>query len=105
MIVKAGDGRNKEFLGVSFDVLAVGEMSMVTKMNFKKKDIVPFHRHSNEQSGYVISGKLRFIFGDFDEILKQGDTYSIPANVKHSIEVIETGTVIDFFVPPRKDYL
>ena len=34
-----------------------------------------------------------------------GDTYSIPAGVKHAIEVIETGTVIDFFTPPRKDYL
>ena len=105
MIVKSEDARKKEFLGVSFDVLAVGEMSMVTKMNFKKGDIVPFHRHSNEQSGYVVSGQLRFIFGDFDEVLKPGDSYSIPANVKHSIEVIETGTVIDFFVPPRKDYL
>ena len=31
--------------------------------------------------------------------------YSIPASIEHSIEVIETGTVIDFFVPPRKDYL
>lgn len=105
MIVKSGEGKTKEFLGVSFDVLAVGEMSMVTKMNFKKGDIVPSHRHSNEQCGYIISGKLRFIFGEFDEILNPGDTYSIPANVKHSIEVIETGTVIDFFVPPRKDYL
>ena len=105
MIVKSGDAKKKEFLGVSFDVLAIGQMSMVTKMNFKKKDIVPFHGHSNEQSGYVISGKLRFIFGEFDEILKPGDTYSIPANAKHSIEVIETGTVIDFFTPPRKDYL
>ena len=105
MIVKCGEAKKKEFLGVSFDVLAVGEMSMVTKMNFKKGDIVPFHRHSNEQSGYVISGELRFIFGESDEILKPGDTYSIPANVKHSIVVIKTGTVIDFFTPPRKDYL
>ena len=105
MIVKAADAKKKEFLGVSFDVLAVGKLSMVTKMNFKKGDIVPFHRHSNEQSGYVLSGKLRFIFGDFDEVLKPGDTYSIPANVNHAIEVIETGKVIDFFVPPRKDYL
>ena len=105
MIVKSENARKKKFLGVSFDVLAVGEMSMVTKMNFKKGDNVPFHRHANEQSGYVISGKLRFVFGDFDEILEAGDTYSIPANAKHSIEVIETGTVIDFFVPPRNDYL
>ena len=65
MIVKSGEGKINEFLGVTFDVLAVGEMSMVTKMNFKKGDIVPFHRHASEQSGYVISGSLRFIFGDF----------------------------------------
>ncbi len=70
MIVKSGEGKTKEFLGVSFDVLAVGEMSMVTKMNFKR-DIVPLHRHSNEQSGFVISGKLRFIFGQFDDFCKQ----------------------------------
>ena len=105
MIVKSADGKKKEFLGVSFDVLAVGKMSMVTKMNFKKGDSVPFHRHDNEQSGYVISGMLRFRFGEFDEILEAGDTYSIPADVKHAIDVIETGTVIDFFTPSRKDYL
>ena len=29
----------------------------------------------------------------------------VGTNVKRSIEVIETGKVIDFFVPPRKDYL
>ena len=80
-------------------------IAFVASRNFKKGDIVPFHRHSKEQSGFVISGKLRFIFGDFDEILQPGDTYSIPANLKHSIAVIETGTMIDFFVPPRKDYL
>ena len=33
MIVKSADAKAKEFLGVSFDVLAVGHMSMVTKMN------------------------------------------------------------------------
>lgn len=105
MIVKANNAKQKEFLGVSFDVLAVGDKSMVTKMNFKKGDSVPFHKHPNEQSGYVISGKYRFKFGNYNDMLGQGDTYSIPAGVKHSIEVIETGTVIDFFVPPRKDYL
>lgn len=39
----------------------------------------------------------RFKFGEFDEVLEQGDSYSIPENVKHSMEVLETGTVINFF--------
>lgn len=105
MILKSADCKKKEFLGVSFDVLAVGEKSMVTKMDFRKGDLVRSHAHPNEQSGYVISGKLRFKFGNFDEVLESGDSYSIPENVKHSIEVLETGTVIDFFSPPRKDYM
>ena len=105
MIIKAKDGKQKEFLGVSFDVLATGDKSMVAKMNFKKGDFVRFHQHPNEQSGYVVSGKYRYKFGDYDEILEQGDSYVIPANTKHSIEAMETGIVIDFFVPPRKEYL
>ncbi len=105
MIVKADEAVEKNFLGVSFDVLAVGEKSMVTKMKFKKGDVIPSHAHPNEQSGYVVSGKIRFKFSGFDEILEYGDSYSIPSNVKHSMEVLETGLVIDFFSPPRKDYL
>ena len=105
MIVKSADSKKKEFLGISFDVLAVGEKSMVTKMNFCKGDLVRSHAHPNEQSGYVVSGRLRFKFGEFDEVLEPGDSYSIPENVKHTIEVLETGTVIDFFSPPRKDYM
>ncbi|MCK5116661.1 MAG: cupin domain-containing protein [Candidatus Aegiribacteria sp.] len=105
MIIKAKDGKQKQFMGVSFDVLATGVKSMVTKMNFKKGNFVPFHKHPNEQSGYILSGKHRYKFGNYDEILEQGDSYSIPADVEHSIEAIETGLVIDIFVPPRKGYL
>jgi len=44
---------------VSFDVLAAGEKSMVARMNYKAGNHVPFHSHPNEQTGYVISGKIR----------------------------------------------
>jgi quercetin dioxygenase-like cupin family protein len=105
MIVKANDAKRREFLGVSFDVLAVGEQSMVTRMEFHEGDLVPFHSHPHEQSGYVLEGKLRLIFGETDEILEPGDSYSIPGDTAHSIEVLESGYVIDFFSPPREDYL
>lgn len=105
MIIKSKNARKREFKGVSFDVLAVGEISMVTKMNFKVGDNVPTHSHPNEQSGYVISGKYRIKFLGTDEILVSGDSYSIPQNVPHSWEVIEAGDVIDVFTPIRQDYL
>ena len=78
---------------------------MVTKMNYQKGDCVPAHSHPNEQSGYIISGKYRLKCEQFDEILESGDSYSIPMNVEHSIEIIEEGEVVDVFTPPRQDYL
>ena len=105
MIVKEKDAVKRSFLGVNFVLLAHGPKSMVTKMLYKLSDSVPIHAHPNEQSGYVISGKYRLSFQDYDCVLMPGDTYSIPANVEHSIEIIEAGEVVDFFTPPREDYL
>lgn len=105
MIVKSENAKTRQFKGVTFDVLAVGQKSMVTKMNYKVGDNVPLHSHPNEQSGFVISGKYRIKYQNNDEVLNPGDSYSIPENVEHSLEVIEDGEVIDTFIPPRQDYL
>ena len=105
MIVKSENAKNRQFKGVSFDVLAVGQKSMVTRMNYRVGDNVPLHSHPNEQSGYVISGKYRIKYQDINEVLNSGDSYSVPENVEHSWEVLEDGEVIDTFIPPRQDYL
>jgi len=105
MIVKSQDGKRKNFYGVDFIVLSHGPESMVTKMLYKFEDKVPFHNHPNEQSGYVLSGKYRIKFSGYDQEIGPGDSYSIPVNVEHSIEIIKAGEVLDFFTPPREDYL
>jgi quercetin dioxygenase-like cupin family protein len=102
MITKKENAKPCQFKGVSFDVLAVGEKSMVTKMNYQVGDNVPLHSHPNEQCGYVISGQYWIIFENDNEILNPGDSYSIPENVEHSWLVITGGEVIDVFTPPRQ---
>lgn len=104
-IVKKEDATPKQFLGVDFVVLSIGKDSMVTKMLYKPTDSVSFHKHPNEQSGYVISGKYKLKFGGEEFLLSEGDTYSLPANVEHSIEILEAGQVVDVFTPIRQDYL
>jgi quercetin dioxygenase-like cupin family protein len=104
-VVKKEDAISKQFLGVDFVVLAIGKETMVAKMLYKATDFVPFHKHPNEQSGYVISGKYKLKFGGEEYYLTIGDTYSIPADVEHSIEILEAGEVIDVFSPIRQDYL
>ena len=105
MIIKSKDSKQREFKGVHFEVLATGDKSMVTKMNYKNGDRVPPHAHPNEQSGYVISGEYVIQYGQIEDRLKPGDSYCIPENVEHSWEVIEGGEVIDVFTPPRLDYI
>jgi len=105
MIVRKEDAKKGEFSGVSFDVLSVGEKSMVAKMNYKAGDHVIPHSHPQEQSGYVISGKIQMRFDEYNEILQAGDSYSIPGGTEHNVNALEDSSVLDFFSPPRQDYL
>jgi len=105
MIVKSTESKKREFMGIDFELLSNGTKSMITKMNYKIGNKVPFHNHPNEQAGYVISGKIRIQFSGNDQLLIAGDSYVIPENEDHSIEVIEAGEVIDVFTPPREDYI
>ncbi|MDE6563624.1 MAG: cupin domain-containing protein [Muribaculaceae bacterium] len=108
IVVKRGDALKRVFKGVSLDSLAVGEKSMVTKMNYVKGNFATTHRHPHEQCGYVISGQYRLIVEaepKIDVILTAGDSYAIPGETPHSFEVIEGGEVIDVFTPHREDYL
>ncbi len=104
MIVTSEEAKSRNFLGVDFVLLSYGAESMIAKMLYKKEDKVPFHKHPNEQSGYVISGTYRIVFGAHDQRIGAGDTYTIPRDVEHRIEIIKPGEVLDVFSPPRKDY-
>lgn len=105
IIVKRADAKKRMFKGVSLDSLAVGEKTMVTKMNYVVGNYATEHMHPHEQSGYVISGKYLMTVEKEEYILEAGDSYSVPGNVPHSFKVLEAGEVIDVFTPQREDYL
>lgn len=105
IVVKKEDAVPKIFKGVSLDSLAVGEKSMVTKMNYASGNYADPHRHPHEQSGYVISGKYVLTIDDIEYELVSGDSYAIPGNTLHSFLVKEAGEVVDVFTPVREDYL
>lgn len=108
-VVHREEATQKRFKGVLLDVLAVGERSMVTKMNYVAGDFATTHSHPHEQCGYVVSGAYRLKIEQADRptdvVLRPGDSYAIPGNTPHSFEVIEGGEVVDVFTPHREDYL
>lgn len=104
-VVKRANAKKRVFKGVNLDSLAVGEKSMVTKMNYVIGNYATEHTHPHEQCGYVISGKYLMTVEDKEFILEAGDSYAVPGNVPHSFKVLEAGEVIDVFTPHREDYL
>lgn len=105
MVTKKNEAKKRTFKGVALDSLAVGEKSMVAKMNYIEGNFATLHQHPHEQSGYVISGKYRMVLDGQVYELNPGDSYAIPGNTPHSFEVLEGGEVIDVFTPIREDYL
>ncbi|MBP7071685.1 MAG: cupin domain-containing protein, partial [Methanothrix sp.] len=62
------------------------------------------HSHSQDQAGYVVSGRIRVIVEGKSSDLGPGDSYSAPSGANHSAIALESSVVVDTFSPPREDY-
>ena len=106
MIVKAKQEGYKQVLdGVRLKNLVWGEKTHLTEIKFKKGAIVPEHQHPHEQTGYLISGRLKFFSGNEETIALPGDSWTFFGGKKHGAEALEDTVVIELFSPLREDYL
>ena len=88
--------------------IIAGEKMMIARMQFKDGFIVPLHSHENEQITSVISGTMRFWFGENKEQemeLNAGDVVVIPAHLPHAAFMVGDVEEIDSWAPPRQDWL
>ncbi len=88
--------------------LVYGDKVMVARMKFKDGFLVPLHEHENEQVTQVISGTIRFWFGENKEQtmdLNAGDVVVIPAFVPHEALMIGDVEEVDTWSPIREDWL
>jgi quercetin dioxygenase-like cupin family protein len=85
-----------------------GEKLMIAKMKFKDGFVVPLHHHIHEQVTQVLSGQIRFWFGENKEQIMDlfaGDVVVIPGNLPHEALMIGDVEEIDTWAPPRQDWL
>jgi quercetin dioxygenase-like cupin family protein len=61
--------------------------------------------HPHEQTGYLVSGRIRLFIGDDSRELVAGDSWCIPQDMIHCAEVLEDSVAIEVFSPLREDYL
>lgn len=85
-----------------------GSKIMIAKMKFKDGFLVPLHQHENEQITQVISGTIRFWFGEKKDQtmdLNAGELVVIPPNLPHEALMVGDVEEVDTWAPPRQDWL
>jgi quercetin dioxygenase-like cupin family protein len=66
----------------------------------------PPHSHPHEQVSYVASGEILVIIGEEKTRLGEGDLFTVPPDVPHTIQTLSKHVrLIDAFNPIRKDFL
>src|SRR6266480_6319297 len=63
------------------------------------------HSHANEQIVWMLKGKMEFRLGNEQRVCGPGAVVVIPGGTEHEGWFREDTEVIDFFAPPRDDFL
>jgi quercetin dioxygenase-like cupin family protein len=83
-----------------------GERILFAKVNLAKGCHVALHRHENEQIAYVVSGKVKWTFGEpgsadhREEVVEGGTVVHLPSNFPHGVDALEDTLIIDLLSPP-----
>lgn len=91
--------------GVRMRPLVHGEKSLLCEFLLEEGHRLPLHDHPHEQTGYLLSGRLRFRIGEIWRESLPGDSWSIPGGVPHEVEVMEDAHLLELFSPVRDEYL
>jgi len=91
--------------GIRIKTLCYGDSMLMTEFLLRKDAILPEHSHPNEQTGYLVKGKIRLFIGDAVRDLVPGDSWNIARDLKHRAEILEDSVAIEVFSPVREDYL
>ena len=91
--------------GISRQNLVNGDHTHLVKFFVEKRATMPTHSHKEEQTGYLIKGRIIMTIDGVDHELGAGDSWSIKGHIPHSVSVIEDSVILDVFSPVRTEFL
>jgi len=91
--------------GIGMKTRVYGEASLLAEFKLAAGSALPAHAHPNEQTGYLVSGRIRLRIGDKATELGPGGAWCVPPGVEHGAEALEASLAIEIFSPRREDYL
>ena len=106
MFAKKSTGNPRMLLpGVTLTPLCSGEKTNMGEFRLQKGYRIPPHSHPFEQTGYLISGRVKFRIGEKWHETLPGDSWCIAGNIEHEVDITEDSVIVEIFSPVRKDYL
>lgn len=86
--------------------MIIGEKIMICRLRFPPHTVTTPHDHLHEQMTIVEKGKVKFIIGNEEKIVSQGDVLHFPSNFWHGATMLDEEVIlIDIFSPIREDFL
>lgn len=105
MYSNASDGGYHSSIdGIVQKTLVYGEKTLMAEFRLKKGSILPRHSHPHEQTGYLVSGKIRLHIETQSFDCGPGDSWCVAGDAIHSADILEDAVAIEVFSPVREDY-
>lgn len=99
------DGFKNPLPGIEIKTLVYGDKTLLTRFHLKKGVQLPLHSHPHEQTGFLVSGKMK-LFIDHEEFFTEpGDSWCVAGGLEHRAEILEDSVAIEVFSPVREEYL
>ena len=102
---KENSGYMEPAEGLRLKTLVHGEKTHLCEFRMDKGSMVPQHSHPHEQTGYLVSGRIKFILQDEEFEAGPGDSWCLHGNIVHAAEILEDSVMVEIFSPVREDYL
>jgi quercetin dioxygenase-like cupin family protein len=85
--------------------IATGEKLYQMLVELKKGSHLPEHHHVHEQVVHVVKGRIKLIVKGEPHELGPSESFLLPGDVPHAVDVLEDSVVVDTFSPPREDLI
>lgn len=98
MFARHGDDGYREVIpGIKMKTIVYGDKTLMTEFVMKKGSTLRQHDHMHEQTGYLVSGRIRLSIGDKTFEACAGDSWNIPGDMPHSAQILEDSVAIEVF--------
>ncbi len=90
--------------GIRRKTLVDGGRTQLVQFQLAKGAVIPLHQHPQEQTGWLVSGRLTMTIAGIEHPMGPGDAWTIPGDVEHGAKVLKDSVAIEVFSPVRPDY-